>query len=85
MKEGRPKAVDLIKREHIHLIINTPQGPDPFFDEKAIRRAAVTAGIPTINTLSTARTAVEGIPALQQGELRVQALQQLHAERTVRR
>jgi hypothetical protein len=35
--------------------------------------------------LSAARTAVEGIPALQQGELRVQALQQLHAERTVRR
>src|SRR6266478_468025 len=55
VKEGRPNVVDLIKGERIHLIINTPQGPDPFFDEKAIRRAAVTARIPTITTLSGAR------------------------------
>src|SRR5947199_1028354 len=52
VKEGRPNVVDLIKGERIHLIINTPQGPDPFFAEKAIRRAAVTARIPTITTLS---------------------------------
>src|SRR5207248_8483559 len=43
VKEGRPNVVDLIKGDRIQLIINTPQGPDPFFDEKAIRRAAVTA------------------------------------------
>src|SRR3989441_4725770 len=68
VKEGRPNVVDLIKGERIHLIINTPQGPDPFFDEKAIRRAAVTARIPTITTLSAARAAAEGIAALQRGE-----------------
>jgi carbamoyl-phosphate synthase large subunit len=81
VKEGRPNAVDLIKGERIQLIVNTPQGPDPFFDEKAIRRAAVTARIPTITTLSAARAAAEGIAALQRGEMNVQALQQLHAER----
>jgi carbamoyl-phosphate synthase large subunit len=81
VKEGRPNAVDLIKGERIHLIVNTPQGPDPFFDEKAIRRAAVTARIPTITTLSAARAAAEGIAALQRGEVNVRALQQLHAER----
>jgi carbamoyl-phosphate synthase large subunit len=81
VKEGRPNAVDLIKAERIHLIVNTPQGPDPYFDEKAIRRAAVTARIPTITTLSAARAAAEGIAALQRGEIRVQALQTLHAER----
>jgi carbamoyl-phosphate synthase large subunit len=81
VKEGRPNVVDLIKGERIHLIINTPQGPDPYFDEKAIRRAAVNARIPTLTTLSAARAAAEGIAALQRGELRVQALQQLHAER----
>jgi len=81
VKEGRPNAVDLIKGERIHLIVNTPQGPDPFFDEKAIRRAAVTARIPTITTLSAARAAAEGIAALQRGEANVRALQQLHAER----
>jgi hypothetical protein len=80
VKEGRPNVVDLIKGERIQLIVNTPQGPDPFFDEKAIRRAAVTARIPTITTVSAARAAAEGIAALQRGEVNVQALQQLHAE-----
>ena len=41
MKEGRPNVVDLIKGERIHLIVNTPHGVEPWFDEKAIRRAAV--------------------------------------------
>ena len=81
VKEGRPNAVDMIKAERIQLIVNTPHGPDPYFDEKAIRRAAVTARIPTITTLSAARAAAEGIAALQRGEIRVQALQALHAER----
>jgi carbamoyl-phosphate synthase large subunit len=81
VKEGRPNVVDLIKGERIHLIINTPHGPDPYFDEKAIRRAAVMGHIPTITTLSAARAAAEGIAALQRGETHVQALQQLHAER----
>jgi carbamoyl-phosphate synthase large subunit len=81
VKEGRPNVVDLIKGERIQLIINTPTGLEPWFDEKAIRRAAVTAHIPTITTLSAARAAAEGIAALQRGEVRVQALQQLHAER----
>ena len=81
VKEGRPNVVDLIKGDRIQLIVNTPQGPDPFFDEKAIRRAAVTARIPTITTLAAARAAAEGIAALQRGEVNVKALQHLHAER----
>jgi len=81
VKEGRPNVVDLIKGERIQLIINTPHGVEPWFDEKAIRRAAVTARIPTITTLSAARAACEGIAALQRGDARVYALQQLHAER----
>jgi len=78
-------VVDLIKGERIHLIVNTPHGQDPFFDEKAIRRAAITAHIPTITTLSAARAAAEGIAALQRGEVRVQALQRLHADRLTAR
>jgi carbamoyl-phosphate synthase large subunit len=81
VKEGRPNVVDLIKGDRIHLIINTPRGQDTFFDEKAIRRAAVLARIPTITTLAAARAAAEGIAALQEGSLSVIALQTLHAER----
>ena len=82
VKEGRPNVVDLIKGDRIQLVINTPHGIEPWFDEKAIRRAAVTARIPTITTLSAARAACEGIAALQRGHVRVYALQQLHSERT---
>jgi carbamoyl-phosphate synthase large subunit len=81
VKEGRPNVVDLIKGERIQLIINTPRGQDTFFDEKAIRRAAVLARIPTITTLAAARAAAEGISALQEGTLSVVALQTLHAQR----
>jgi carbamoyl-phosphate synthase large subunit len=81
VKEGRPNVVDLIKGERIQLVVNTPQGVDPFFDEKAIRRAAVMHHITTVTTIAAARAAAEGIAALQRGELRVHALQALHHER----
>jgi carbamoyl-phosphate synthase large subunit len=80
VKEGRPNVVDLIKGERIHLIVNTPHGQDTFFDEKAIRRAAVTNGIPTITTIAAARAAAEGIAATQRRRITVKALQQLHRE-----
>jgi carbamoyl-phosphate synthase large subunit len=79
VKEGRPNVVDLIKGDRIHLIVNTPQGQETFFDEKSIRRAAVLARIPTITTLAAARAAAEGIAAIQSGNISVNALQTLHA------
>jgi carbamoyl-phosphate synthase large subunit len=85
VKEGRPNVVDLIKGERMQLVINTPHGLEPWFDEQAIRRAAVNARIPTITTLAAARAAAEGIAALQRGEVNVFALQKLHAERAARR
>jgi carbamoyl-phosphate synthase large subunit len=79
VKEGRPNVVDLIKGDRIQLIINTPRGQDTFFDEKAIRRAAVLARIPTITTIAAAQAAVEGIAAIQKKHTTVYALQHLHA------
>jgi len=81
VKEGRPNIVDLIKGERIQLIVNTPRGQDTFFDEKAIRRAAVVQRIPTITTIAAARAAAEGMIALQHQEISVNALQALHASR----
>jgi len=80
VQEGRPNVVDLIKGDRIQLILNTPRGQDTVFDEKAIRRAAVLARIPTITTLAAASAAAEGISALQKGTRSVIALQTLHAE-----
>jgi carbamoyl-phosphate synthase large subunit len=73
-------VVDLIKGDRIQLVINTPRGQDTIFDEKAIRRAAVTARIPTITTIAAAQAAVEGIASMQLRQTTVYALQQLHAE-----
>jgi carbamoyl-phosphate synthase large subunit len=80
VQEGRPNVVDLIKGERIQLVINTPRGQDTIFDEKAIRRAAVTARIPTITTIAAAQAAVEGIASMQTHQTTVYALQQLHAD-----
>ena len=79
--EGRPNAVDLIKEKRIQLIVNTPRGQDAIFDEKAIRRAAVLARVPTITTLAAAQAAAEGIAAMQKHRVSVFALQALHSER----
>ncbi len=81
VQEGRPNVVDLIKGDRIQLIINTPRGQDTFFDEKAIRRAAVLARIPTITTVAAALAAAGGIAALQSGSVNVYSLQALHAAR----
>ena len=83
VKEGRPNVVDYIKGDRIQLIVNTPQGQDTFFDEKAIRRAAVTQRIPTITTMAAARAAADGIAALQNNTITVNALQSLHAVKAV--
>ena len=85
VKEGRPNIVDLIKGEKIQLIINTPQGADPWFDEKAIRRASILHRIPAITTIAAARAAAEGIAALQRRHVSVHALQQLHADRVIQK
>jgi carbamoyl-phosphate synthase large subunit len=64
--------------DRIQMIVNTPRGQDTFFDEKAIRRAAVLARIPTITTLAAAQAAAEGIAAMQRHRTTVYALQELH-------
>ena len=81
VKEGRPNVVDLIKGDRIQLIVNTPRGQDTFFDEKAIRRAAVLARVPTITTIAAAQAAADGIAAMQRQNITVYALQSLHAAR----
>jgi carbamoyl-phosphate synthase large subunit len=85
VEEGRPNAVDLIKEKRIQLIVNTPRGQDAIFDEKAIRRAAVLARVPTITTLAAAQAAAEGIAAMQKHRVSVFALQALHSERGLSR
>jgi carbamoyl-phosphate synthase large subunit len=80
VKEGRPHVVDLIKGERVQLVINTPQGLEPWFDEKAIRRATINNRIPTITTIAAGWAAADGIAALQRNEVNVRSLQEWHAQ-----
>jgi carbamoyl-phosphate synthase large subunit len=84
VNEGRPNVVDLIKGDRVQLVVNTPHGQEPWFDELAIRRVAVTRRIPTITTLAAAWAAAEGIAALQSNEVNVCSLQQWHMTKKAR-
>jgi carbamoyl-phosphate synthase large subunit len=80
VNEGRPNVVDLIKSDGIDLIVNTPLGRGSFYDERAIRRAAMNYGVVTFTTLTGASAAASAIAALQQQEkLSVVSLQEHHA------
>jgi carbamoyl-phosphate synthase large subunit len=78
VKEGRPSIVDSVKSRQIDLIVNTPLGRASFFDEKAIRRAAVQHGVACITTLSAAAAVVSGIRAQKEKGVQVASLQELH-------
>jgi carbamoyl-phosphate synthase large subunit len=85
VNEGRPNAVDLMKNDEIHLIVNTPLGQASYFDEKALRTTATQRGIPLITTLSGAVAAVEAIRAVRGGALSVRSLQEIYAEASAER
>lgn len=76
--EGSPNILDLIKKNKIKLIINTPSGSLPRTDETSIRSVAIMHGIPCITTISGALASVNGIESLKKGELEVKSLQEYH-------
>ena len=81
VNEGRPNAVDLLKGGTIQLAIYTTTGAPAFFDEKAIRRAAVTYRVPCITTMSGARAAADAVAAKLRDPIRVWSLQEIHEPR----
>ncbi len=80
VNEGRPSLADGIVNRKIAMVINTPLGRESFFDDKAVRRAAMMAGVPCITTITGAAAAVDAIRALRTQGLDVRALQDYYAE-----
>ena len=78
--EGVYTTLDAMRDGKIHLIINTPLGPDSRTDGAKIRTLATRMEIPLITTLSAAQAAVNGIRSLTQTELTVKSLQAHYAE-----
>jgi carbamoyl-phosphate synthase large subunit len=78
VNEGRPNPIDYIKNGQVAIIVNTPLGKASFFDEAAIRRAAIQYRVPCITTLSGAAAAVQAIRAIRADEWDVRSLQERH-------
>jgi carbamoyl-phosphate synthase large subunit len=79
VNEGRPSLADEIVNRKIAMVVNTPLGRESFFDDKAVRRVAMMAGVPCITTLTGAAAAVQAIRALRTEGMDVRALQDYYA------
>ena len=77
--EAGYSTLEAMRDSKIHLIINTPLGPNAREDGAKIRTLATRMEIPLITTLSAAQAAVSGIRALRQKELSVRSLQEHYA------
>ena len=78
--EGHPNAIDLIKEDNLHWIVNIPSiGPSPKVDEILMRAEATADGVPVMTTLSGLAAAIEGFKALKDvGRLDVCTIQEYH-------
>jgi carbamoyl-phosphate synthase large subunit len=79
VNEGRPNVADEIVNRKIDLIVNTPLGRESFFDDRAVRRAAMMHQVPCITTLTGAAAAVAAIRAMREHGVGVRALQDYYA------
>lgn len=75
VSEPSPHVVDLVRGGKVHLIVNTPLGPNSHSEGIEIRAAALAMGIPLLTTLSAAAAAVSAIRWLGQKDLTYRSLQ----------
>jgi carbamoyl-phosphate synthase large subunit len=81
VNEGRPNIADVIRQGEIALIINTPLGKVSFYDEQAIRKAALQFNVPCVTTITGAEALVEAIATkLSETGVNVRSLQEIHAD-----
>ncbi|MDR0787891.1 MAG: carbamoyl-phosphate synthase large subunit [Gemmatimonadota bacterium] len=80
VNEGRPNMVDLMISGDVGLLINTPLGKQSQYDDRAMRRAAISNGIPYATTMSAASAAVDAISALRNRRREVRSIQERIAE-----
>jgi carbamoyl-phosphate synthase large subunit len=80
VNEGRPHVGDELLNRRIALVINTPLGRESFFDDRAVRSAAMLQGVPAITTLTGAAAAVSAIAALRTEGMGVKSLQEYYGQ-----
>lgn len=73
--EGEPTIVDRILAGEVDMVFNSPSGSGARADGYAIRAATTSIDRPIVTTVQELGAAVQGIEALQTGEIRVKPLQ----------
>jgi carbamoyl-phosphate synthase large subunit len=80
---GEPSIVDLINRNEVDIVINTPSGRSARADGYEIRAAAVAADKPLFTTIAQLTAAVASFGAIRDG-FQVTSLQEYQLEREAR-
>ncbi|MFW5929060.1 MAG: carbamoyl-phosphate synthase large subunit, partial [Halobacteriota archaeon] len=73
--ESSPNVVDLMKRDEVDLIVNTPDEKRAREDGVEIRRAAVDREVPYITTMRAADAAVDAIGAARSEDVSVKSIE----------
>jgi carbamoyl-phosphate synthase large subunit len=81
--KGHPDVVECIEAGEVDLVFNTVrQEPASVRDSFAMRRAALTRGLPYFTTLAALRAAAGAIRAMRHGSIGVRPLQEVHRRAT---
>jgi len=78
--DGSPNVIDMMRRDEVSLIINTPTSRQSRKDGSRIRRAAVDFKVPYITTIQAAKAAADAIEAMKNGELTIKSINEYHSE-----
>lgn len=78
--DGSPNVIDMMRRDEVALVINTPTNKQARKDGSRIRRAAVDFKVPYITTIQAALAAASAITAMKMGEGTVKSINEYHKE-----
>ncbi|MCG7852728.1 MAG: carbamoyl-phosphate synthase large subunit, partial [Methanosarcinaceae archaeon] len=78
--DGSPNVIDMMRRDDVALIINTPTSKLGRRDGFRIRRAAVDFKVPYITTIQAALAAADAIESMKNGEITIKSINEYHKE-----
>lgn len=79
--DGSPNVIDMMRRDEVDLIINTPTSKMSRRDGYRIRRAAVDFKVPYITTIQAAVAAADAIETMKKGkDLTIKSINEYHKE-----
>ena len=78
--DGSPNVIDMLRRNEVSLIINTPTSKQSRKDGYLIRRAAVDFRVPYITTVQASIAAVQAIEAMKSGDIIIKSVNEYHKD-----